>query len=62
MVLNTDAEPKKVLDLVAGTQKKVLKIVPKSRIIKGSRPPLKPFMVRYDTFFFKKNVVENLEE
>jgi hypothetical protein len=29
-------------------------MVPKSRTLKGSRPPLKPFKVHYDTFFFSE--------
>jgi hypothetical protein len=35
-------------------------MVPKSRTLKGSRPPLKPFKVHYDTFLFSEFRAMNL--
>jgi hypothetical protein len=34
-------------------------MVPKSRTLKRSRPPLKPFKVHYDTFFFSEYAVND---
>jgi hypothetical protein len=65
MVLTTNAEPKTVLDCLTRTLKKVLKMVPKSRTIKSSRPSLEPFIVLYDTFFYsvtRPMIVELLQD
>jgi len=54
MVLGRNAALEKVLDLLAGTLKKVHKMVPKSRTIKSSESSLKPLMVPYNTFFSER--------
>lgn len=55
MVLNSNAEPKKVLCLMSRALEKVLKIVPKSRAIKGFSEGLEPFMIHYDIIFLDSN-------
>ena len=53
MVLGRNAALEKVLDFLAGTLKKVHKMVPKSRTLKSSESSLKLLMVPYDNFFLE---------
>ena len=56
MDLDRNAELKKILDCFSRTEKKVRKIVPKSRCIKSFRSSLKLLMLPYDSLFFRELV------